>query len=143
MHHVTYARYPSYQKIIATVRSQLFCLGMNKYVVDYIDMCMECQRVKVEHRHLMGLLQPLPITEKKWEVVTIKQHDLIMVVVDNLTKVAHFMPVNMTHTTINIVEIYMNEIDRLHGIPKKIVSNKDTKFTLNFWRGLFKVLVQK
>jgi hypothetical protein len=44
---------------------------MKKYVVDYIGRCMECQRAKDEHRHLVGLLQPLPIPEKKWEVVTI------------------------------------------------------------------------
>jgi hypothetical protein len=60
----------------------------------------------------MGLLQPLPVLEKKWEVVTIdfitklstttKQHDSIMVVVDELTKVAHFVPLKMTHTTTNI-----------------------------------------
>jgi hypothetical protein len=73
---------------------------------------MECQRLKVEHRHLVGLLQPLPIPEKKWEVVTIdfktkltrttRQHDSIMVVVDKLTKDDHFVHVKMTHTTTNI-----------------------------------------
>jgi hypothetical protein len=52
-----------------------------------------------------------------------------MVVVDKLTKVTHFFPVKMTHTTTNIAEIYMRKIARLHGIPKAIVSDKDTKFT--------------
>ena len=90
----------------------------------------------------MGLLQPFPIPEKKWEVVTIdfitklprttRQHDSIMVVVDKLTKGAHFVLVKTTHTTTNIAKIYMREIARLHGIPKEIVSDKDTKFTLNF-----------
>jgi hypothetical protein len=85
---------------------------MKKDVVDYIARCMECQRVKVEHRHPTGLLQPFPIPEKKWEVVTIdfitkfprttRKHDSIMVVVDKLTKVSHFIPVKMTHTTTNI-----------------------------------------
>jgi hypothetical protein len=59
-----------------------------------------------------------------------KQHDSIMVVVDKLTKATHFVPVKMTHTTTNIAEIYMKEIARLHGIPKTIVSYRDTKFTL-------------
>jgi hypothetical protein len=80
---------------------------MKKDVVHHIIRCMECQRVKVEHRHLAVLLQPLPIPEKKWEVVTIefitklprtiRQHDLIMVVVDKLKKVSHFFPVKTTH----------------------------------------------
>jgi transposase InsO family protein len=90
----------------------------------------------------------LPIPEKKWEVITVdfitglpktnKQHDSIMVVVDKLTKVAHFVPMKTMHTTTNIAEIFMKEIARLHGIPRKIVSDRDTKFTSNFWRGLFK-----
>jgi transposase InsO family protein len=60
-----------------------------------------------------------------------------MVVVDKLTKDAHFVPVKKNHTTDNIAEIYKKEIARLHGIPRKIVSDRDTKFTSNFWKGLF------
>jgi hypothetical protein len=91
MHNVPYARHLGYQKIIAVVRRKLFWPGLNKDVVDYIVKCMECQRVKYEHRHPTCLLQPLPIPEKKWEVVTIdfitkfprttRKHDSIMVVV--------------------------------------------------------------
>jgi hypothetical protein len=109
---------------------------------------MECQKVKVENRHPTDFLQPLPIPTKKWELITIyfitklpsktRQHDSIMVVVEKLTKVVHFVPVNTTHTTTNIAEIYMREISRLHGIPRTIVSDKDKKFTSIFWRGLFK-----
>jgi hypothetical protein len=136
MHNVMYDEHPNYQKTIAAVKIQFFWLGMKKYVVDYIARCMECQRVKDEHRHPMSFLQPLPIPEKKWEVVTIdfitkfprttKQHDSIMVVVDKLTKAAHFVPVKMNHTTTNIAEIYMRDIARLHDIPKEIVSDRDT-----------------
>ena len=120
---------------------------MKKYVAYYIAKCMECQRVKVEHRHPAGLLQPLPIPEWKWEVVTIdfitkfprssSRHDSIMVVVDKLTKAAHFVPVKSTPKATNIAEIYMKEIARLHGVPKAIISNRDSKFTSNFWKILF------
>jgi hypothetical protein len=58
-----------------------------------------------------------------------KQHDSIMVVVDKLTKAAHFIPVQLTHKATNIVDVYMREISRLHGIPKTIVFDKDPKFT--------------
>jgi transposase InsO family protein len=68
-----------------------------------------------------------------------KQHDSIMVVVEKLTKASHFVPVSTTHTTTNIAKIFMKEVARLHGIPRTIVSDKDTKFTSNFWRGLFKL----
>ena len=85
---------------------------MKNDVIDYIARCMECQRVKAEHRHPTSLIQPLPIPKKKWEVVTIdfitkfprttRQHDSIMVVVDKLTRVVHFVLMKMTHTTYNI-----------------------------------------
>jgi hypothetical protein len=106
---------------------------MNNDVVDYIALCMECHKVKVEHRHPAGLLQPLSIPEKKWEVITMdfiiglprmnKKHDSIMVVVDKLTKATHFMPMKTMHTMTNIEEIFMKKIARLHGIPRTIISN--------------------
>jgi hypothetical protein len=148
MHNVPYSRHSSYQKTITAVKRQFFWTGMKKDVSDYIARCMECQRVKAKHRHPMGFLQPLLIQEKKWEVITIefitkfprttRKHDSIMVVVDKLTKVSHFSHVKTTHTTTNIREIYMKEIARLHGIPRKIDFDRDIKFTLNFWKGLFK-----
>jgi transposase InsO family protein len=67
-----------------------------------------------------------------------KQHDSIMVVVDKLTKGAHFIPVKTTHKETNIADIYMKEVARIHGVPKAIVSDRDPKFTSNFLKGLFK-----
>jgi hypothetical protein len=147
MHNVPYAGHPGYQKTIVAVKSQYYWPRMKKEVVDFIAKCLEYQKVKVEHRDPAGFLQPLPIPKWKWEVVTMdfitklprtnKQHDSIMVVVDKLTKVAHFILVKLTHKAANIVDVYMKEIARLHGIPKTIVSNKDPKFTSKFWKGLF------
>jgi hypothetical protein len=69
---------------------------------------------------------------------TSKQHDSIMMVVDKITKVVHFIPMNITHKATNVVDIYMREVARLHGKPKKIVSDRDPKFTSKLWKGLFK-----
>jgi hypothetical protein len=103
---------------------------------------MDCQKVKEEHRHPKELLQPLPIPKWKWEVVTMdfitrlhrinKQHDSIMVVVDKLTKVTHFIPLKTTHKVVDVIDIFMREITQLHGIPKAIVSDRDPKFTSKF-----------
>jgi hypothetical protein len=68
MHNVPYAKHLGYQKTIATIRSQYFWPRMKKDVANYIFRCMECQRVKVEHRHPTSLLQPLSIPKWKWEV---------------------------------------------------------------------------
>ena len=94
------------------------------------------------------MLQPLAIPEWKWDVVTMdfitrlprtsKQHDSIMVVVERLTKVSHFIPLKTTHKEVEVADIFMKEVSRLHGIPKMVVSDKDLKFTSNFWKGLFK-----
>jgi hypothetical protein len=67
-----------------------------------------------------------------------KQHDSIMVVVDKLTKATHFITLKTTHKEVNVFDIYMREVARLHDIPKTIVSNRDPQFTSKFWKGLFK-----
>jgi hypothetical protein len=67
-----------------------------------------------------------------------KQHDSIMVVVDKLTKAAHFIPLKTTHKAAYVVDIFLKEVARLHGIPKTIVSDRDPKFTSNFSKRLFK-----
>ena len=126
---------------------------MKSEVVEYIARCFECQTIKVEHQHPARLLQPLPIPEWKWEIISIdfitgfpnnqKQNDSIMVVVDKLSKAAHFIPVKTTFKASNIADIFMKQIFRLHGIPKVIISDRDSKFTGNFWTTLFKGLNTK
>jgi hypothetical protein len=121
---------------------------LKREIAEYIARCMECQKVNVEHRHPVGLLQPLPIPKWKWEVVTMdfiigfpitrKQHDLIMVVVDKLTKSTHFIPLKTTHKAEDVADIFLKEVAHLHVIPKMIVSDRDLKFTSNLWKGLLK-----
>jgi hypothetical protein len=65
---------------------------------------------------------------------TAKQHDAIMVVVDKLSKATHFIPIKSTFKAIHIVNVFMKEIFILHGFPKTIISDRDAKFTSNFWK---------
>ena len=60
-----------------------------------------------------------------------------MVVVDKLMKVANFIPVKSMYKTDDIAKIFIKDIFKLHGLPKAIVSDRDVKFTSNFWKGLF------
>ena len=69
---------------------------------------------------------------------TSKLHDSIMVVVEKLTKDAHFITLKTTHKATDVADIFIREVAQLHGIPKTIVSDRGPKFTLNFWKGLFK-----
>ena len=66
-----------------------------------------------------------------------KQNGSIFVVVDQFSKAPHFISVKLTYKEVHIVDIFLKEIFRLHGIPKEIISNRDAKFTGKFWRSLF------
>jgi hypothetical protein len=91
------------------------------------------------------------VPEWKWEEIamdfivsllrTQSGYDSIWVIVDRLTKVAHFIPVNTTHSVPQLAELYMSRIVCLHGVPKKIVSNRGTQFTSKFWERLHETLV--
>ena len=72
-----------------------------------------------------------------------KKNDVIMVVVEKRSNSAHFIPFKSTCKEIDIAKIFMKEIFRLHGMPKEIVSDRDTKFTLNFWKSLMVSLETK
>ena len=75
--------------------------------------------------------------------MTWRQHDSIMVVVEKLTKEAHFIPVKSMHKIEYIAKIFLKDIFKLHGLPKAIVSERDIKFTSNFWKELFAYLGTK
>ena len=87
---------------------------------------MKCQQVKVEHQHSAGLLQPLSISEWKWEVIsmdfitgflmTMRQHDSTIVLVDKLTKESHFIPVKCPYKSNAIANIFMKEIFQIAWI---------------------------
>ena len=71
---------------------------------------------------------------------TSKNHDSVWVVVDRLTKSAHFIPVRVTYSMDQLAELYVKEIVRLHGVPQSIVSDQDSRFTSKFWKSLQRAL---
>ncbi|XP_058088878.1 uncharacterized protein LOC131235633 [Magnolia sinica] len=99
--------------------------------------------VKAEHRRPPGLLQPMLIAEWKWDFISMdfiaglpktrKGYDSIWVIVDRLTKSAHFLPIKTSSSADDLAKLYSKEIVRLHGVPLEIVSDRDTRFTSIFW----------
>jgi hypothetical protein len=134
LHKFSYARHPGYQKTITIVKNKYYWLGMEKEVSNFIARCLEFQKVKDERKHRASFLQTFSILEWKWEFVnmdfitkisrTTKKNDYIMVVVDKLTKFSHFISVKSMQKETNIAEIFMQEIAKLHGVPKTIVFEK-------------------
>jgi hypothetical protein len=106
--------------------------------------------VKAEHQGPTGLLHPLKIPEWKWEEIgmvfivgpprTSIGYDSISVIVDRLTKVAHFIPVKTTYSGARLAELYMAQIVCLHGVPKKTMSDRGSHFTSRFWQKLHECL---
>ena len=126
---------------------------MKREIAQYVAECHTCQRVKAEHQSPAGPLQPLPIPEWKWEEIgmdfitglpmTNKKKDMIWVIVDRLTKSAHFLAVNQKDTCEKLIYLYIKEIVSKHGVPKKIVSDRGSVFTSAFWKQLHEALGSK
>jgi hypothetical protein len=152
-HNSTYSIHPGATKMYLDLKTRYWWRGMKKEIAQYVARCDICQRTKAEHQKPAGLLQPLPIPEWKWEEIgmdfvtglprTQKGNDSIWVIIDRLTKVAHFIPVKTTFGGDTLARIYLKEIVRLHGIPRKIVSDRGTQFTSKFWTSLQKAMGTK
>lgn len=136
-----------YQNTLTTVKNIYHWSNLKKDVIEFVARCLDCQQLKAECKHPSGLLQPILIPEWKWEVIsmyfiigflrTSRQHDSIMVVVDMLKKVVHLIPVKITYLTSDVAQFFIRDVVRLHGVPKKIVSERDVKFTSKFLKELF------
>ncbi|WVZ52035.1 hypothetical protein U9M48_003130 [Paspalum notatum var. saurae] len=113
--------------------------GMKRSVAEYVVVCDTCQHLKAEHQRPAGLLQPLKIPEWKLEEITMD----FIVVVDHLTKVAHFIPVNTTILGAKLAELYVSRIVCLHGVPNRIISDRGSQFTSRFWEQLHDLLDTK
>jgi hypothetical protein len=116
---------------------------MKRDVAAHVALCDMCHKVKAEHQRPAGLLQPLKVPKWKWEEIgmdfivglprTRDGYSSIWVIVDRLTKVAHFILVCTTYTGAKLAELYMFRTVCLHGVPKKIVSDRGTQFKSSFW----------
>ncbi|KAK8511749.1 hypothetical protein V6N12_000792 [Hibiscus sabdariffa] len=149
-HSSPFAMHPGSTKMYRDLKGEYYWVGLKKDVAEFVSKCMVCHRVKAEHQFPSGLLQPLRIPEWKWERITMdfltglpltpSKKDSVWVIVDRFTKCVHFLPVHTTYTYDKLAELYIQEIVRLHRVPKSIVSDRDPKFTSRFWESLHTAL---
>ncbi|KAD3336653.1 hypothetical protein E3N88_32172 [Mikania micrantha] len=143
-HKSRYSIHPGATKMYQDLRKDYWWPGMKFNVMQYVNKCLTCAQVKAEHQKPYGYVQPLEVPEWKWEHITMdfitklpltaKRHDVIWVIVDRLTKSAHFLPIRETYTSEKLSELFVKEIITRHGVPVSIVSDRDTRFVSRFWK---------
>ncbi|GJW51996.1 putative nucleotidyltransferase, ribonuclease H [Tanacetum coccineum] len=147
-HSSPFSIHPGSTKMYHDLKQHFWWSGMKRDVATFVSKCLTCQQVKIEHQRASGLLQPLEIPVWKWDEISMdfvtglprtqRKHDAIWVVVDRLTKSAHFLPIRKDYPVSKLAEMFQQEIVRLHGTPSAIVSDRDPRFTSRFWKGLQK-----
>ncbi|CAI7889354.1 unnamed protein product [Closterium sp. NIES-54] len=128
----------------------LYWPGLFRSVAEYVASCPTCQVNKARTTAPAGLLQPLEIPTAPWTCVSLDfitdiprtptGFDSILVVIDKLSKMAHFIPTTGTVTAAETAKLFFTQVVRLHGLPSAIISDRDTQFLSNFWTALFQLL---
>ncbi|KAK8951688.1 hypothetical protein KSP39_PZI004152 [Platanthera zijinensis] len=135
----------TYQRL----KKMFYWKRMKAEVLTYIQQCTVCQRCKTDNQRPAGLLQPLPIPDRVWQDISMdfidglpksKGKSTIFVVVDRLSKNAHFMAMSHPYTAASVAQVFMDGVFRLHGLPASIISDRGAVFVSDFWQALFRAL---
>ncbi|GKA87380.1 putative reverse transcriptase domain-containing protein [Tanacetum coccineum] len=149
-HKSKYSIHPGSDKMYHDLRKLYWWPNMKADIATYVSKCLTCAKVKAEHQKPSGLLQQPEIPVWKWERITMdfitklprtpSGYDSIWVIVDRLTKSAHFIPMNEKYKMEKLTRLYLKEIVCRHGVPVSIISDRDPRFASRFWRSLQKSL---
>ncbi|MCO5612123.1 hypothetical protein L7F22_066385 [Adiantum nelumboides] len=149
-HEVPFAAHPGINKTYRLLSATYFWPQMQQDVIKYVKACHSCQIMKASRQLPQGLLQPLPVPKERWESIsmdfittlprTSKGNAQILVIVDRVSKMAHFIPCKKAAPAPDIASLFVQHIFRIHGLPRSIISDIDPKFTGHFWTSLFKSL---
>ncbi|CAI5470588.1 unnamed protein product [Closterium sp. Yama58-4] len=152
-HDVPYAGHFGSNKTLAGIAKYYYWPRMAADVQQFVTSCDTCQRMKSSKQKKTGLLQPLPVPEQPWQVVSLdfitglpstsRGHDSILVVIDKFSKMGHFIPINVTATAEATTRLFFDRIITIHGIPATLISDRDPKFTSKFWKELMGLLGTK
>jgi hypothetical protein len=143
-------------RTLERLRRNFYWPNMRRIVRHYCRTCVSCQQNKPTNQLPAGLLQPLEIPDERWETVTLdlitnlpptpRGNNTVVVFVDKLSKMVHACATSAkdkSSDAANIARLFFDHVVRLHGVPKRIVSDRDTRFTSTFWQELWRLLGTK
>ncbi|GJV38073.1 putative reverse transcriptase domain-containing protein, partial [Tanacetum coccineum] len=149
-HKSKYSIHPGSKKMYQDMKKLYWWPNMKADIATYVSKCLTCAKVKAEHQRPSGLLVQPAIPEWKWDNITMdfitklpkssQGFDTIWVIVDRLTKSAHFLPIRENDPLDKLARLYLNRIVARHGIPVSIICDRDGRFTSNFWKSFQKAL---
>ncbi|GJV82490.1 putative reverse transcriptase domain-containing protein [Tanacetum coccineum] len=142
--------HPGSDKMYQDMKQLYWWPNMKADIATYVSKCLTCLRVKAEHQKPSGLLVQPEIPQWKWDNITMdfvtklpktqSGNDTIWVIVDRLTKSAHFLPMRETDPMDKLARLYLKEVVTRHGIPVSIICDRDPRFASNFWRSFQKAM---
>ncbi|KAF5807867.1 putative nucleotidyltransferase, Ribonuclease H [Helianthus annuus] len=143
-HKSRYSIHPGSDKMYQDLKEYYWWPRLKGDVAVYVGKCLTCAKVKAEYQKPSGLLQQPDIPVWKWEQISMdfitklprtpRGHAMIWVIVDRLTKSAHFLPIREKDSTGKLAEIYLREIVARHGVPISIISDRDGRFVSRIWQ---------
>ncbi|GKA33684.1 putative reverse transcriptase domain-containing protein [Tanacetum coccineum] len=149
-HKSRYSIHPGSDKMYQDMKKLYWWPNMKADIATYVSKCLTCLKVKAEHQKPSGLLVQPEIPKLKWDNITMdfitklprmsSGYDTIWVIVDYLTKFAHFLPMGESDSMDKLARLYMKVVVTRHGIPVSIICDCDGRFTSNFWREFQKAL---
>ncbi|GKC84676.1 putative reverse transcriptase domain-containing protein [Tanacetum coccineum] len=145
-HKSKYSIHPGSDKMYQDLKKLYWWPNMKAEIATYVRKCMTCAKVKAEYQKPSGLLVQPKIPEWKWENITMdfvtklpktaSGQDMIWVIVDRLTKSAHFLPAKENDSMEKLTRQYLKEVVSRHGVPVSIISDRDGRFVSQFWQSL-------
>jgi hypothetical protein len=149
-HNATFAAHPGRDRMVQALVKSYFWRGMVADVGRFVSSCERCQKSKPRNVAVPGPPMPLDPPESPWEHLSIdfmtdlpttqRGNDMLMVVVDRFSKMAHLTPCKKTCTSEQVARLIVRDVFRLHGVPKSVVSDRDPRFTSDMWKAFWKQL---
>jgi len=148
-HDTKVARHPRHWKTLELVSRDYWWPQMSRYIKQYVSTCNLCLRTKPMRQAPVGKLHPLRILDSQWNMLSMdfvvelplsSRHDAVMIVVDSVSKQAHFIPMHMTVTMERAARLFLHQVWKLHSLPKYVISDRGPQFIARFTKELYCLL---